>query len=142
MNNLSGAQPVHGKECRVNFDGSWVDFDTWKAQGSADTVPAYGFEDFDPTTGRLYKGDLAGAIQLTITASGFWDANNNPEANPPDLVEGERITNSILVVRRTGARQFTLPELLIKDVTMDGSVTKRVDINVTMISQGAYVRPT
>lgn len=141
VNWFGAGTPVHGKECRFIVNGTALNFDKWRTQGASDTVPAYGFEDWDVVTANLFKRDLPGPLQLTITASGYWDASLDPNTNPPDLVEGEYLVAITVVVRRLGNRQFSIPSLLVRQVEMDGDITKRVDINITFLSQGKYLYP-
>jgi hypothetical protein len=111
-------------------------------------------------TGALFDDGDSGTLTCSISASGYYDKNNNPFGTPPSLAVGVYVgpgvtfnsgsntvtinTNPIKIwVDKTSSSKYFLYSLLqIMDCKVDADVdNKRVEFSVSLEARGPWAYP-
>jgi hypothetical protein len=134
--------------------GTKINADTWKLAGKADDIPAVGFEDV-AYDGNVYDAGNTSLIYGDITFSGYWDFNQNPHTNPPNLRIGAVLGNPnpltgnaglsnggvALYVSKNNNKYFVFQSIRILALDVGGNLKTRVDLNVSAKSNGTIWYP-
>ena len=131
---LSGV-PLSGKDGRLVINGHVVTLEKWKVDPEASEVNGYNFES------QGFDEGVFGKRKASVSASGFWDSDKNPNASPVKLKDGQIIDNVQLFITRNTSRCFTFPLMRIPKVSVSNEADGRVDIEFTGMSQGRFYYP-
>jgi hypothetical protein len=112
---------ISGTEGRISIAGTNLNLSYHDEEAVVDDIPTTNFES-DLMAGAggantmMAKEGITGAGEVTANVHGFWDANANPMANPPNIIPGVLNQTVDLYLRKTGARTWSFSSIRILSV--------------------------
>lgn len=137
---MATADIIRGFNGRVKQNGANVNAERFRLSGTADDIPAMGFEDVDPD-GNLYDAGVPGVIGAALQVSGYWSSINNPHADPPSIRTGVQVPNIFLYVNKVTNRFFAMPSIRILGCDVASEIKGRVDLSYNAKTNGKITYP-
>ena len=123
-----------GKSGYLDADGTTVDVTNWSADSTTD------LSETSHSGSAGLKTFVVGLRGLTGTVDLNWDSASNPQVNPPNLVDGQTISNFVLYLE-TGEGNLDVDNAIINSVSYTVPVAGNVTISVSWTATGAWTAP-
>lgn len=140
--------PTAGKGGRVRVGGVNIRLDRWKVTTHAIDIPTTNFEDQD-VAGETFTSGITGPREGDVEFNGYYDLALLPfAANPPMFVPGVYTpAGGIQLYPKKSATyittaSFNFTSVRVLQAAVDCDVNGRVNLAVSMKSNGVYVMPT
>lgn len=123
-----------GKSGYLDADGTTVNVTSWTADTTADLAET------SHSGSAGLKTYVVGLRGCTGTVELNWDAADNPQANPPNLIDGQTISNFVLYLE-SGNGNLDIDNAIINSVSYSVPVDGNVTISVSWTATGAWTIP-
>ena len=123
-----------GKSGYLDADGTTVNVTSWTADSTVDLAET------SHSGSSGLKTFVVGLRGLTGTVELNWDAASNPQTNPPNLVDGQTISNFVLYLE-SAQGNLDVDNAIINSVSYTVPVDGNVTISVSWTATGAWTVP-
>jgi hypothetical protein len=128
------ADPYSGTEGRITCDGTIIYLEKWRVRESGTNVPANDFESDK-------RKNIYGLAGCDVEASGYFDRDLTPTADPPNFRARSRVGDFKLFIDRVSGLCWNFPFLNIDEVETSDEVDGRVDFSIRGKSHDDYFAP-
>lgn len=125
--------PLAAKNARVQIEAVNINMASWNVSMNTQDIDVTSFED-----GGFYV-PLAGVRKAEVRVKGYWDSGDNPHDDPPDIQDGEALTNVRLYPDQNAGDYWDFPAMMVTGVTISAEVNGKVEIEFTAVSNGTFV---
>jgi hypothetical protein len=123
---------VAGKNSRISVNGTNLTMADWTGTFKGDMLDVTNFESLG------YHEWILGCQAFDWSVSGTWNANQNPQGNPPKLYPTDSGTNMILYTNQNAAANYTLPQYCCSQGQAHPTATGLVAFSAQGTSQGTF----
>lgn len=127
---------ISTKKCKVQIDGVTLLANKWTVEIHADEIDVTTFESGG------FAEYLASYVDAMVTVDAFWDPDDNPFANAPDITVANELSEVKLFLRRAEANDcFVFPTLVVLSCVTDAVVRDAIRFNFTGRNKGVFYYP-
>lgn len=129
-------RPVSGKKGKITLNGTTVKLKKWSVNPQSQDHDSTNFES------EGFGEGLGGIREADVNFEGDWDSAQNPHDDPPNIMDGEVITDVRLYIDRDNSLFFDFDEIRIISVPVNQEVRGVCQISVSAKTNGEFSYPT